>query len=137
MSLSIKSVLDESFLSMHDPHHLTTAQKNKIRMKAEKEAAKASAVKRDSAAKVAKAADKAAHKEKTDKFHEKLGHSDIPEAFGQTFPDSEPYEYLAQKHKNLHQSGELMGHLNKASKKAGFKSFDHHIKTMRERVLRG
>jgi len=54
---------------------------------------------------------------------------DIEHAFGNSFPDSDPYEHLAMKYPHLHSAGTLTKHLNIAARKhLGAKSFNHYIK---------
>lgn len=118
---------NESFIERVDPRPVTLAQKNKARIAAERDARRKQ---RETDRSRDRSNTRSDDRAKLDKFHERLAHVDIPDAFGATYPDVEPFEHLADKYPDMAESGELINHLNKASRKAGYKNFDHHIKSM-------
>lgn len=52
----------------------------------------------------------------------------IEAAWGNSFPDGDPYDHLAHQYPHLHREGELFKHLNLAAKKhLGVKSYNHYL----------
>jgi len=67
-------------------------------------------------------------REKADPInHEKMAR-DIEHAWGNAFPDGDPYDHISRRYPHLHRAGTLGKHLNTAAKKhLGAKSYNHYL----------
>lgn len=101
------------------------AAKNRARMKADREA---KAVADKEAKKAASAAARSSEREEEQKLINKFTNHEIPSALSATYPDTEPYDYLARKFPQLARETSKKGRgsrlneiMNLAAKKEGYR----------------
>lgn len=105
------------------------AAKNKIRIKAEKEKKAAEMKAAKSAQKKAeRASEKAADSDQFEKIITRFANMELYDALGQSYPDTDPYDYLARKYPQLARMAGKRGSklnelMNTAAKKMGYKDF--------------